>query len=106
LLAGSDINGEYGWNYAKVLQIVPTPTEQQLKLQLLLKKDPIQYGSLIEVEVDGLAFQQEQLYWISGTGQYEPFFEPVDEFHYEWQPPQLKVTWKTGVNNAFFTLMP
>jgi len=106
LLAGSDSNGEYVWNYARVLQIISIPSAQQVKLQFLLKKNPIQYGSVIEVEIDGVAFQQEQLYWVSGTGQYEPFFEPVEEFHYEWKSPQLKVMWKTGLNDSFLTLMP
>jgi hypothetical protein len=106
LLGGSDSNGKYEWNYARVLQIVSTPGAQQLTLQPLLKKDPIQYGSLIEVEVDGVAFQQEQLFWVSGTGQYEPFFEPVEEFHYEWKSPRLRVMWKAGLNDAFLTLMP
>jgi hypothetical protein len=106
LLAGLGSTEAFEWNYAKVLQISTSPGVQQLKLQFLLKKPPIQYGSLIEVDVNGVVFREGGLFWVSPAGQYEPFLEPVTEFQYEWKSRRLRIFWKTGLNDAFLTLVP
>jgi hypothetical protein len=106
LLAGLGSTEEFEWNYARVLQITKTAELQQLKLQFLLKKNPIQLGSLTEVDINGIVFRNGELFWVSPSGQYEPFFEPVEEFHYEWNSPRLKIFWRTGRNEASLTLTP
>lgn len=106
LLAGANGSGAFEWNYARVLQINTFGGMQQLKVQFVLKKDFIQFGSLIEVDVNGIAFQDNSLFWVSPAGQYEPFFESVEEFRYDWQSPRLRIFWKAGLNDAFLTLMP
>jgi hypothetical protein len=106
LLAGVGMNGSFVWNYGKVLAISSAGGLQQVKVDFLLKKDPIQYGTAMEVEVNGIAFRPDGLYWISPAGQYEPFFEQAGEFQYQWKQPFLKVFWRAGTNDAFVTLLP
>ena len=106
LLAGLGTGGGYVWNYAKVLQISASGGFQQVKLEFLLKKDPIQYGSVMEVEVNGIVFRPDGLYWVSPSGQYEPFFEQVGEFQYQWKDPRLRIFWRAGRNDAFLTVLP
>ncbi|HEY7160339.1 MAG TPA: hypothetical protein VH815_03730, partial [Acidobacteriota bacterium] len=105
-VAGMTTNGNFAWNYAKVLSVTIQPTELHLDLQLFLAEEDFISGFFAPVEVHGFAHNNNALYWISPAGQSEPYFAPVEGFQYDWNGSRLKVYWHAGMIESSFTVQP
>ena len=103
-MAGATDEGLFGWNYAKVARLVAKPDQLLLKLDSLKEKPLLLDGSLIEVEFHGFLFRNQTLYWITQSGQTEPFFGPLEGFHYTWKDPQLFLFWETDFVSVQFPI--
>jgi hypothetical protein len=105
-VAGITTNGNFAWNYGKVLNITTQPTELHLDLQLFLAEEDFISGFFAPVEVHGFAHNNNALYWISPAGQSEPYFAPVQRFQYDWNGSRLKINWHAGMIESSFTVQP
>jgi hypothetical protein len=105
-VAGVTSDGNYGWNYGKVLNITPQPTELHLDLQLFLAEQNFTSGFFAPVEIHGFAHNNNALYWIGPSGQSQPYFAPVEGFQYEWNGSRLKIYWHAGMIESSFTVLP
>jgi len=103
VMAGCSDTGQYDWNYARVSSVSVSGNDQNLTLNFFLSRSKLDFGSLMEVEIDGFSYQSQTLYSISPSGQSEPFFGPLDEFQYSWKSPQLRIFWRAGLIEAHFT---
>ncbi len=106
VVAGVTTNGNYGWNYGKVLTIAPQASELHLELQLFLTEENFTSGFFAPVEVHGFAHNNNALYWIGPSGQFQPYFAPVEAFQYEWNGARLKINWHAGLIESSFTVSP
>lgn len=106
LLAGVNSKDQFDWNYATVVEVLPESQWQILKLNFLLARDPLDYGALMEAEINGLSFKNNTLYWVTPAGQSEPFFSLLNGFGYEWNQQQLTVSWQAGQIDSKFSLTP
>ncbi|MCI0443678.1 hypothetical protein L0152_10720 [bacterium] len=106
VVAGVTTNGNYAWNYGKVLTITPQASELQLELQLFLTEENFTSGFFAPVEVHGFAHNNNALYWIGPSGQSQPYFAPVEVFQYEWNGTRLKINWHAGMIESSFTVTP
>jgi hypothetical protein len=106
VVAGVTTDGNYGWNYGKVLTITPQPSELHLELQLFLGEENFTSGFFAPVEVHGFAHNNDALYWIGPSGQSQPYFSPVETFQYEWNGARLKINWHAGLIESSFTVTP
>ncbi len=106
VVAGVTTNGNYGWNYGKVLTITPQASELHLELQLFLAEENFTSGFFAPVEVHGFAHNNNALYWIGPSGQSQPYFAPVEVFQYEWNGTRLKINWHAGMIESSFTVIP
>ncbi len=106
VVAGVTTNGNYGWNYGKVLTITPQASELHLELQLFLTEENFTSGFFAPVEVHGFAHNDNALYWIGPSGQSQPYFAPVEAFQYEWNGVRLKINWHAGFIQSSFTVTP
>lgn len=106
LLAGVNSKDQFDWNYATVLQVLIDKQWQTLKLDFLLQRDLMDYGALVEVEINGLSFKNNTLYWISPAGQPEPFFSLLNAFGYEWDQQKLSVFWQAGLIDSKVSMTP
>lgn len=97
LIAGSDMGGNLSWNYAKADQVLPSAQQTLVRMEPYTNNPEVQKGSLLEVEIHGLLFQNQTLYWISPGGAPQPYLTPVDSFEYIWNEPALTIRWKTGL---------
>jgi hypothetical protein len=97
LMTGSDNNGNYAWSYATAEDIWQTDEGFTVKFNKLTTGAEIDKGTLIEVELHGLLYQNETLYWISPGGALQPYLSGIDSFEYNWSNPDLTIAWKYGI---------
>lgn len=104
-LAGSCVD-QYCWNYAKVTGVMLSGAVQELTIQPFLTQPMPEAGSLLQVELNGFAFQNDTLYWISPAGANEPFWAPLDDFRFEWSGSQVHFYWHAGTNDGDMVVQP
>jgi len=104
--AGVTTDGNFAWNYGKVLTVNPQPTELHLELELFLPDQDFASGVFAPVEIHGFTHNNNALYWIGPSGQSQPYFGPVEEFLYEWTGTRLKISWRAGMIETSFTVTP
>src|SRR3990172_1455472 len=93
MLAGVCYNGEYGWNYGRIIQV----NGDHVELNFLLSSEPLEKGVWVKIQVNGFLFKQRTLYWISPAGQASPFLDPLEDFQYSWRAPQITISWRAGL---------
>lgn len=98
-LGGNDEN-TYCWNYGRIRSSSVKQGLQRLDIQLFLSTEPPSAGSLIPVRLNGFEFQENTVYWISPSGNAEPFWEPLDQFSYQKQDNTLVLVWQRGTSSG------
>jgi hypothetical protein len=106
LLAGVNPANAFDWNYARVVSSQIIGTEQKLQLQFLLARSQLDSGKLVAVDVHGFSLRNRTLYWISPAGQPAPYFGKLDDFNYQWNNTQLKMSWRKGMITSTFVVTP
>ncbi|PWT90337.1 MAG: hypothetical protein C5B54_07350 [Acidobacteria bacterium] len=104
LVAGSGIDGSFIWNYARIESV--QSGNQLLQLNFLLPEVSIESGILQEIDLIGLQYQKETLYVVTSSGALEPFFGPLEDFHYEWNQSKATLHWKSGSIQSDFVVTP
>lgn len=97
---GGVCGDHFCWNYARILSASSSPGALHLDLDFLAPGDAPETGFLMLVELDGFQYTDNTLYWISPSGQAEPFWPSLDDFQYEYSSNSLILTWKTGQTNG------
>lgn len=101
LLAGADAADAYCWNYARVDNVTASGADQYLECTSLTHHDSPDIGSLIPVQLQGLAFRDGRVYWVQPSGEWSPFLD-VDDFHSSVVGRLLRIEWKIAETNAAF----
>lgn len=97
---GGQCGDDFCWNYGRIKTTSSTSGMLQLELEFLVPGNIPVAGSLIRVELHGFQFADNTLYWISPTGQSEPFWPSLDDFAYEYSSKSLILSWLTGETNG------
>jgi prepilin-type N-terminal cleavage/methylation domain-containing protein len=102
LLAGSDSSGNFGWVYCTADQVYSGTDYLTVTFTPLMQKPLPEEGTLIEVEIYGVLFQNHTLFWISPGGSQQPYFDGLDSFEYTWNNPMVTIAWQKGAIKAEF----
>lgn len=95
LMAGSDAAAEYCWNYERVTAAEVVGADQYLETTSLTDHDGPEIGTLIPVEMHGLAFRDGHLYWIQPSGEWSPFVD-LNDFRAAIGPRTVRIHWQRG----------
>jgi hypothetical protein len=105
LLAGVTSAGVYGWTYERVNTVTDAGAEKYLETVSLTSHDSPDTGSLIDVQVQGLAFRNGILFWVQPSGELSPFME-LDDFHKSIIGRSMTIQWRIGYITAEFEVLP
>jgi hypothetical protein len=105
-LAGSDLTGAFGWNFARVMEVTDTPAARELGLEFYLNDPVLLRGSAAVVAIHGFSFANNTLYLVSPAGQNQPFLHNLSEFRYEITSGEIKVFWRKGRITSSFEVEP
>lgn len=105
LLAGATDSGEYLWDYLRLEVVTATGVDQLLQGVSLLDRSLPDLGTLIPVELHGLAFRDGTLYWVQPSGTLSPFTD-LDDFHCSQIGKLIQINWELGNIRSSFRVQP
>lgn len=105
LLGGATPAGEYMWDYLRLDSVSSAGADQWLQGASLLNRGLPDFGSLIPVELQGLAFRNGTLYWVQPSGELSPFMD-LDDFHCSQIGNLIQINWQNGTIRSAFQVRP